>query len=553
MSEFDPKPPAGSDAPEIPQATPGATGIFGVLTPRSPAEPGGGAAVSQAWPHPAASAPMLSPQLPARSALAPVVVHEVKFQAQDAEGSEAESSLQRLLQSLAPAIEAAPQTPGAGEFTQLLSALQIPAVAVPSQGEAAAAPQTAVPEHAAAMAQAAVPEPASSHVSQDAVSAEVAPYRGDAAEMDPSSFTRLFEALSSPATIPGEATGLGSRDAAASRAPQAEEKLAVAIPSEPGILDRKAAPAGPSWSSPPSGADPATFTQLFNALGSQPRPEPSQAGDYPPLAARKPLASFPAVPSSTLSASAWPSGAPSPLATPPSLPGAFPGASRSEGESDLSSLTQLLQALEFPEAHQAPPQAHPQPLPTSNPQGTGGPAHVSHGRDPRGSFASGATVAFTPPESVQRRAAQAPAAAPGPGDFTRVLQASALRESGLGSQAAGTQHPPAAPAASAPPVHGAAAPLPPWAAPPMPYMPHMSSLAHANSSVPGLGPAPGMHAPLQGPHLHLQSAFIPPIPSAQQPQDASRKPNFRGTLLPLILMAIIVILVGVLVAVLLRH
>ncbi|MGI4829410.1 MAG: hypothetical protein ACRYFU_14630, partial [Janthinobacterium lividum] len=85
----------------------------------------------------------------------------------------------------------------------------------------------------------------------------------------------------------------------------------------------------------------------------------------------------------------------------------------------------------------------------------------------------------------------------------------------------------------------------------------LSSLAHANGSVPGLGPAPGMHAPMhpqmQGPHLGMPSDFMAPGPFPQGAQGTPGKASARGALLPLILMAIIVILVGILVAVLLRH
>jgi len=508
LSEFDPKDTAVPRDARVPQVAPGATGIFGAL----PSEPGAG--LPAPFPHEARTpAPAPTPVVPARPAAAPLVVHEVKFQAQEAEGSDAVAPLHRLMQSQSAA--ALEPTPAGGGFTQLLSALQMP-LPEPSVQPDRGFPgprelRPAAPLSPPAVAPAPVLSSGLHGAGQTSFSAaHNVPEAGDEA-----SFTRLFEALEpAAATTPGTAAPV----------PPTPTRPREVYPPPPPV----AAPRPPQ--SPGSNADiTASFTQLFAALGNEPRAAANQSTDYPPIVRE------------TSSPRTFGAGAnraqPPSWSAPPAAP-AEPHAGRADAPADLNSLTQLLQALEGPSTAGG---RYEPVLPVAVP--------------PRPT--SGATVAFTPPESVQRMAAQPPAAASGPGDFTRVLQASALRESGLGSQAAAAARAPEPPVQSAPPAPAAGMPLPPWAAPPVPHLSPLPHLSHGGSPGVTLGPGPNLHTNMPGPfsmpHGSMPHSSLPHGMPLHTPAVPEVRVRGGMPLLPMILMAIIVILVVVLVALLLRH
>ncbi len=521
MSENQRNHPPQSEAAGTPESVPGATGIFGVLPtqPAANAEPA--SPRPAAWPAEPSRTSL--PELPPRPIAPSVVVHEVKFQAQDESDAESKSSLERLLQSLPyPGTPAPPQA--AGEFTQLLSVLHVPDAVPP-------APSPESPPLAR------LEELPTGQVRQEPTSSA----DPSAHPAEPSSFTRLFEALA-----PSESMSPPASPSLVLPAPTSTVSSAAAPftpPAAPPDAGRRPAPVT-GWdvgSQEPqrltAAGDPQTsFTQLFAALDRNPSPELNQAADYPPLGRTVPGGQTPP-------ASALPPFQPvgSQAARPPAgqWTASSPQPPQAMEDGELNSLTQLLRALDgIPAAGAAP-----EPLLPAR-EAAGGPS------------SSGATVAFTPPESVQRMIAKTPPAPSGPGDFTRVLQASALRESGLGSQAVAGSHPPEPQAPSRPPVSAAGAPLPPWGSPPMPHLPHMPPhlaqpvpphLSQVNSHVPGLGPVPGLH-------VHGPAAFVAaPSPAQLEGGKGEGKLRSRGQLLPLILIAIIVILVIALVAVLLQR
>lgn len=505
LSEFKPKDPA--DSREVTQPGGGtngmgATGIFGALqTPRK-------ADATPAFER-SETAPASFPPLPPRPAAPPaVVVHEVKFQAQEADDAGAAEPLQRLMQSQSAT---SGETPLPGGFTQLLSTLQVPSASMsPPMADVAARNGHETPSTT----------PASPVLSSQLSAVKQASSSGPYPVPDggeEASFTRLFEALESPPKIP--AVSVPVSPVSPMHQPPAQPHVS-ASPSAP--VEAPKAPQGPA----PIAAPPASFTQLFAALGNEPRQDSNQSTDYPPIARGASQArDFGRVPSSPPQP-AW--SAPLPRAAAPTQ-GPAPDA-----HGDLNSLTQLLQALESPATSKA---AFEPSMPSAAPA--------------RPHASSGATVAFTPPESVQRMAAQPPVSASGPGDFTRVLQASALRESGLGSQAAAAARPAEPAGHSAPPASAAGMPLPPWAAPPVPYLSAMPHLAHGGGSGVSLGPGPSLHHNIPGPFSPLHGGPLGHLPVQQPPVP----PEAKGGLpvLSLVLIGIIVILVIALVALLLRH
>lgn len=513
MSEFDPKDTAVPRDARAPEVAPGATGIFGAL----PSEPGVG--LPAPFPREARTPPPApTPATPARQAAAPVVVHEVKFQAQEAEGSDAVAPLHRLMQSQsAAAIE---PTPAGGGFTQLLSALQMP-LREPSVWPDGGVPGLRdVPPVAPSNPLAVAPAPVLSSGLHGAGQTSFSAAHNVPEAGDEASFTRLFEALEpAAATTPGMAAPL----------PPAPMRPREGYP-PPLPLAAQRPP-----QSPGSSTDlPASFTQLFAALGNEPRAAANQSTDYPPIVRETPSPRTFGVGPSRAQPPSW--------SAPPPAP-AVPHAGKTDAPADLNSLTQLLQALEGPSTAGG---RYEPVLPVAVP--------------PRPT--SGATVAFTPPESVQRMAAQPPAAASGPGDFTRVLQASALRESGLGSQAAAAARAPEPPVHSAPPAPTAGMPLPPWAAPPVPHLSPLPHLSHGGSPGVTLGPGPNLHTNMPGPfsmphgsmpHSSMPHSSLPHGMPLHTPSVPEVRVRGGMPLLPMILMAIIVILVVVLVALLLRH
>ena len=142
MSEFNPKDPAqprdGAEHGTGAQAI-GATGIFGALQTPSATDAGLAAAAEYAAAAPQQPFPAILP----RSTPPPVVVHEVKFQAQGADEAAAAAPLQRLMQS--QSVAGGENAAATGGFTQLLSTLQIPSPEPAAQGTTQASVQSPLP------------------------------------------------------------------------------------------------------------------------------------------------------------------------------------------------------------------------------------------------------------------------------------------------------------------------------------------------------------------------------------------------------------------------
>ena len=385
----------------------------------------------------------------------------------------------------------------------------------------------------------------------------------DESESGPPSFTHLFSALdTTPGGQPGQPGPDQSPAAAQSSAEGSFTQMFSALrnaetrPKPPEVASAEKPAERPN--SEPGSSEPGSFTRMFSALeakqmleaprsGMQARPstpevqasftqmfskaersaaeQPTQADQFPPLGpgavtlsqpAPHPEQGFPAATSASM----------------PSRPGDDPFSTRENG-----GLTRMLRALDNPAA----PSGSTQPVPFGSPGG----AFSEIGNSDRGAlqqeFAGqsrpDATVAFRLPEAV-RPVSSGPPLQQGPGEYTRILQASALRESARSSTPASPLPPPAPPAtpaaASAPlPV----APLPPWFTPHAPQMPNLNTAGGVVSPAP-IPPAP--HMP----------AFQMPTPPAAIAIPAAKKPS----LLPIILIAVIVVLVGLIVALLLmRH
>jgi len=392
---------------------------------------------------------------------------------------------------------AAPPPPAAGSFTQLFQAID--------QGNSAVMPPTRPEPQAPATA--AVSEPDS-----------------------PGSFTQLFQAVASNANEPS---------------PAAASKL---FDPSPGLA--------PTHTTPPGGS----FTDLFRAVDPATNPQPPT-----PVAQRLPstMATAPVDNPEPQSRSSFtqifraiegtptPSGSPDPSpqnwgrvpqsqSSPIAPPYASPAseAPRSEG----SNLTQLLRNLDQSASVEPPPAPSAKkpdaftslygerqfPNPVERMQSASPAANV--GQPPRPDFAGtpGRTESSDP-------------AAGGASDFTRIIQASSLREQALkqGGQAAEAPKPaapavPATPLPSAPQIPGF-----PGAAPPQ--FPHPSVLPPLNF---GQGNAMPPAQPFRAPNL-APPQWMPPAPQPPTPP----APAKAQPLLPLILIGVIFVLVVVLVAV----
>ncbi len=476
----------------------------------------------------------------------------------------------------------------AGGFTELFQAIEAPAeasVAQPASPAPSAAPVAAAAAPNSAGSQ--VPDPhlprvlANAASSHDASRTAASPSPGSAG----SSFTQLFSALGAGAQpAPTQADPFPPLGPASGRLPgpspfpgqplssvSAWEASAASgsVPtfgsgsgslSHPNAHSFEGTDSNPaSWphaNLPTSNLNPQPLPQnpfpgiMPSAEPFALRPEPGQVSgqapgggltqllrilDGPPSHGSTFAASTPNPPASVNPASLLPAfpNAAGPSASPN---GALSSAFSSAAQPSLGSGFGAFSDAPFP--HTTPGAVSPGQTPFGAP--TPYPQH-----DPLDSLAgvanSGATVAFRPPQ-FPSTAPSAPPPPAGPGEFTRILQASALRESGIGSAPSGQTTPPPTPHAAplvAPhgaPQHAGSA-LPPWSMPPVPHMPHLNGGGAAMSPV-SLPHTPNLpHAPA----FHLPAAA--PAPAAT--------PAAKPSMLPIILIAVIVLLVAILVAVLL--
>ena len=428
----------------------------------------------------------------------PVPVSQVtSFQTQPVSGAQA-GSFTQMFQALdmAPAQPATPEQAdiaakmpesgaagGApGSFTQMFRALEAAPVAAareePQPPPAASGPGSFTQMFAAISAP--TVEPLDAPTSQTPVQ-NSQPLAGSAVGTTPSSFTQMFRALdaapvesteraptpggapatfpqmfSTPVAPPPEAAAADRRQAPSEASPGSFTQMFRALDGAPpvGNVESQAHPAtggpgsftqmfqqvGPSAVEPakyeadPAGAGPGSFTQMFRSLDGNQLPEPSRT---PP---ERPVSSF------------------------PPYEGVASGSARSEPEpssgASPGSLTQLLRTLDQPA--QTPARTY---QPPSSPPSAGGPPPPTF-TSVYGTLGGETATPAVPPPGMPPSTVSPRAVAPpetGPSDFTRILQASALRENALRGEAA-------VPGTASGQAPGAASP-PPWTMPEAPKMP----------------------------------------------------------------------------------
>lgn len=553
----------------------GATGVFQTVTPPA-AEPAGDGleALFSGFRAPEAPKPAPPPQ---PKPPAEPVIHKVVF------GAGAESSpdlLDRMRQSSAErastaekAPAAPPAAPGSGGFTELLRTL----------GSDSAPPAPSVP-----------PVPAPQRPAQ------------------PSGFTSLLKTLDEPAVEPSPAAPSiktptpaawsipeGPRQApSASGSGGFTELLRTTTAGEAAPVETKAFAGAAAPTPAPVENKPGAFTQLFGTLGgneaSAPPTKPSDLGGadssrgsagsftrmlslepQPPAAApsfqeeRKPLPG-----SVNYGLSPGVSGPPAvshdPFAPAPPLEAA---PVETTPPSSGFGITRLIQMLDEPTKPTAP---RVEPAPAAQPAGnqpgvwTQTFASLSTPSEPAPPVAKAPAWSTPPPLSVVVPPVAPPAAAAGPSEFTRILDASRMRELAMhgGSGAASIPQAPMPPA-PAPPAMPSFPPLPAAqipAAPPMPGMQGIGAMppsglyppmpsqppafpinyappAAAMPVMPGSIPQPpGMYAPAP-----------PPMPAVSSPPVAKPPATGMGKLVPVLLIVLIVLAVAILLVLLLKH
>jgi molecular chaperone DnaK len=611
-----PNTPGGTDSSKSPWADDsgseggfGATGVFGtVQIPEEPqgqaVKPGPTLPWETAAPAPAAAAP--PPVIPAKPLVEPVV-HKVVF------GSGEESSTQlldRIRMVSAERAPAAPASQGVGGFTELLRTLSSdPAAAAP----VAAAPVAPVVVAPAPMAEKRSPSPAvsgftsllqtlnASETAAPAKPAQPGPAYTPAAYA-PAALTPLNPPSTLPAPSPGGFTELLQMSAPASPEPSfapAQPLPAWGAPLGGQVPGSTSGPAfgSASFSTPaPAESKPGTFTQLFGTFSAEepsapppadppqssassggpgsftrmlsleptsPRVEPAYREEPLPLPGRVDYARTP----DAGGPKAAPAGDPFAQTLQESLPVA-PSAPAAGGVG----ITRLIQMLDEPSREPAPVAPPPPRAPAGSGPGPGLWTQTFEALSKSPEAAPPVAPSWTPPPSsapppvysapspstmpvsgFTPSALPAPAPAAGPSEFTRILDASRLREMAMRgggsaqgaaeSAAAGAVPPPSAPGMQMPAYPAITPPTPPampqgggFAAPPRPQAPAFSTM-------------PTPHAPAMS---------MPAAPAVPTPQPPAVKPPAAGKLqsfVPLMLVMIIVLLVVLLVTVifLMKH
>jgi hypothetical protein len=453
--------------------------------------------------------------------------------------------------------------PKPGEFTQLLRTLNTPVL----RGESEPASQPAVEEPKSPASQAAK-EPGSftqlfnaasfqspppeQTFTTPASAPESVPPPTPASTAGPGAFTQMFQTLSpehaaknNPAATPAAQTAVPLTPQPA--APLIQEQAPATpqpAPQQPAAvggftqmfqsLSPKAEPAPIPPSAPPAAFEPppppqpksgpGSFTQMFSQIGGQ------SAGQADPLASLK---QEPALPSSfqfstpAPNANPFGSATPSPDPRPSSVPPAQGG------------FTQLFQALgteNTPQAKEPPPLMPSPPAANPAPPAAGGFTQLLRTLN----------TEQAPPQAAPLPMAAAsvpPAPMPqsGPGEFTRIISGSMLREAQGQNVAPG---PPVMPPA---PVPGGGQPA--FQMPPAPAFPKMPTGA--------MPPAPQMHAgggaAPQMPHFQPPPFAFPPAPAPAAPPPPA--PSKLQQYLPLILVVNVFVLIVVILIVVfaLRH
>ncbi len=377
----------------------------------------------------------------------------------------------------------------------------------------------------------------------------------------PGEFTRLYKSLggagsaasepqasrSTPSAAPTREPGaftslfnsLGGADSGASE-PQASRNAPMGAPAaEPGAFTRMFSSATPSAASgsefredfKPS-ADPGSFDLNQLAAGQT-------LSIHDPMA-RKQSEEMPFAPTAPSgprdSLTQWLRRLDSPTMTPSAPPAPPPVSSAPIGGS--GGLTAMFASLDQPTDSGGKTGAPGDRASQQPPQSAGGPA-------PRAESSS-----VTGMNRPTVPAAPRPSASSGPSEFTRILDASRIREMGLhGNQGAG-----ASPAMDIPGQRAAAPAMPPAPSMQMPKYPVPA--APQMGGMPGMaaGAHPGAMPPAGAGMAQVSGAHVPAVAAPSVPQPPAFKPPADGMgkmqqYVPLLLMLIIFLLVGLLVTV----
>lgn len=299
-----------------------------------------------------------------------------------------------------------------------------------------------------------------------------------------------FESKPAPPSAPGEFTRVFVNPADAKPVDRVPAPPTKVIPDAPPATLQAASPArvkGFSSGASDSASAEGGFTQFFQARPSAPAPAPAPTPSFTPR-----VQSY----------------SPPPAPAPPAeeFKPRQPEFGMSQSSSDLgansSSVTNLFASLApaKPQQQEARTPAY-EPPPSFTPAAT--PSFAPAPSEPSGGEAGSVTkliqrLSATPaaaPPSTQTPAAPAPAASSGPGEFTRIINAGAMRS------APSAPPPPAAP----PPAAGAPMPMPTFAPPAAPALPAMPV-----APKPAAPPPPAFQAPKFEPPKPAAPAIAPP-------------------------------------------
>lgn len=395
-----------------------------------------------------------------------------------------------------PAAYSSPSTEsaGPGEFTQMLHALSTPA----SAPRAASKQGTDLSR---------VFKQVSFEKTPTGEPVKSTPAPQTSSSSAPGSFTQMFSALSSntveeqtvvkPTPVP----------------PQIESSPTVAAETAKAAGQPRVEAAGPG-----------DFTRMFQALRTdkqpvaQPPMPPAAQATPAPLPSVAPVKPPPAQSGagggsftqmfSSLSVAGSPKEDPLKSMTPEPRPASgfqFSSSPRPPEPSAQGGFTQLLQALNQESAKPAEPPLAQSPLTAASPVPTAAPGAAAGGFTQllKSLSAEPASPPQAPPPPVVPQAVAPPISSTGPGEFTRVISGSALRD--LQSQGAQPAAPVAAPTAR--PVFTP----PPF--PPAPHLPPAPPLPHA-----------GAAAPPPAPHFAPPAFAFPPAPAPAPPAPAPAPP-----------------------------
>lgn len=452
-----------------------------------------------------------------------------------AKSSSPDTSQTQAWSPVVPPTSATPASTGPGEFTQTFQALEKPASAQTSVSTPAAG---ATPPPATAKA----PDDLASVFTQVVVekTAFVPPLAPPAASK-PGEFTQLLQTLNASTQKP-ETEAPPAPQPPAERAPGTFTQMFNAVSAKPpqaaqtGVFPISSPPA-PAAPPNPESAAPGEFTSAFQSAPSQlpipsaPQPHaPSGPGSFTQMFSARPIENTPAEdplkslkpePARPVSTFQFPTAASSPNEALPAAQGGF---------------TQLLQALNKEESPKPaePMMATPPLQPAPSTPAAGGFTQLMQTLSAESTPKQAPSPAVPPVQS----APIPPPNSGGPGEFTRIISGSQLRDLQAQNAASG---PPVAPLPQG--ARPAAAPIQfpqPPAFPSAPAMPQMPA-AHGAAA-----PPPAM------PHFQPPAFQFPPAPApAAPPPPASKLQQY----LPLILILnIFVLLVIVLILIfVLRH